>query len=248
MLALSLFFTLLVTANAFQVPMRAIRLLRLRSTPEEQSITDLNLEEMFEVFDAADKKITSASVESSRKSTFTLFDAKKQIGSSSPFGFFDPAGYTTGITEDQFKLYQEAEIKHGRVSMLAVLGFVFGETFHRFFNGEINGPAIYQFQQADSIFPLFWLIMLTGIAMIEIQTIISAWQPWEDTLREPMGLAKLQSGHEPGNLKFDPLGLRPKDAKAYATIKTKELNNGRLAMLAIAGMVAQELVTDQPIF
>ena len=51
-----------------------------------------------------------------------------------------------------------------------------------------------------------------------------------------------------GDLKFDPLGLKPKDPAAYKTIATKELNNGRLAMLAVAGIVAQELVTNQPIF
>ena len=51
-----------------------------------------------------------------------------------------------------------------------------------------------------------------------------------------------------GDLKFDPLGLKPTDPRAFNLIQTKELNNGRLAMLAIAGIVAQELVTNQPIF
>lgn len=51
-----------------------------------------------------------------------------------------------------------------------------------------------------------------------------------------------------GDLKFDPLGLKPEDPRAFKLIQTKELNNGRLAMLAIAGIVAQELVTNQPIF
>jgi light-harvesting complex I chlorophyll a/b binding protein 1 len=49
-------------------------------------------------------------------------------------------------------------------------------------------------------------------------------------------------------LKFDPLGLKPKLATDFKTIQTKELNNGRLAMLGVAGIVAQELVTGQSIF
>lgn len=48
--------------------------------------------------------------------------------------------------------------------------------------------------------------------------------------------------------KFDPLGLYPTNPAAVKTIKTKELNNGRLAMLAVAGIVAQELVTGNKVF
>ena len=47
----------------------------------------------------------------------------------------------------------------------------------------------------------------------------------------------------PGDLKFDPLGLgNGKSKKELDELRLKELNNGRLAMIAISGMVAQELV------
>ena len=48
-----------------------------------------------------------------------------------------------------------------------------------------------------------------------------------------------------GDLGFDPLGFNGKDSK---DLQTKEINNGRLAMLAVAGIVAQELVTGEKIF
>ena len=38
---------------------------------------------------------------------------KNQAGASAPFGFFDPLGLSNEITETQYKMYQEAEIKHG---------------------------------------------------------------------------------------------------------------------------------------
>ena len=39
----------------------------------------------------------------------------------------------------------------------------------------------------------------------------------------------------------DPLGLKPEDPTEFAEMQTKELQHGRLAMLASMGFVAQEL-------
>lgn len=58
----------------------------------------------------------------------------------------------------------------------------------------------------------------------------------------------LRDDYEPGNLGFDPLGLLPDDEKEAYDMKTKELNNGRLAMIAVAAFVAQELRSQEPIF
>ena len=39
----------------------------------------------------------------------------------------------------------------------------------------------------------------------------------------------------------DPLGLKPEDPAEFAEMQTKELQHGRLAMLASMGFIAQEL-------
>lgn len=49
------------------------------------------------------------------------------------------------------------------------------------------------------------------------------------------------------NSGFDPLGFKPTDAKEFANVQAKELSNGRLAMLAVAGMCVQELVNGKGI-
>merc|ERR1712139_114753 len=54
--------------------------------------------------------------------------------------------------------------------------------------------------------------------------------------------------HVPGDLGFDPLGLKPKDPKEFKEMQTKELQNGRLAMIAAAGMIAQEVASNQKLF
>ena len=52
---------------------------------------------------------------------------------------------------------------------------------------------------------------------------------------------------DPGDIGFDPLNLRPADPAEFEVMATKELQHGRLAMLAVAGFVAQELVNQKPI-
>ena len=60
-------------------------------------------------------------------------------------------------------------------------------------------------------------------------------------------LFRIKEDHLPGDLGFDPLGLKPTNDKDLKSMATKELNNGRLAMIGIAGMVAQELVSGMKI-
>ena len=57
----------------------------------------------------------------------------------------------------------------------------------------------------------------------------------------------LLENYYPGDIRFDPLGLKPTDAKEFANMQTKELSNGRLAMLVAAGMCVQELVNGKGI-
>jgi Chlorophyll A-B binding protein len=51
----------------------------------------------------------------------------------------------------------------------------------------------------------------------------------------------------PGNLGFDPMGLGGKNG-ASEDMQMKELANGRLAMLAISGMIHHNFVVDGPLF
>lgn len=43
-----------------------------------------------------------------------------------------------------------------------------------------------------------------------------------------------------GDLGFDPLGLKPKNVAERMDLETKEISNGRLAMIGIAGMFARK--------
>lgn len=165
-------------------------------------------------------------------------------------GFFDPLGLSVGKTEKEIQRWRESELKHGRICMLAALGIPFQENFHPLFQGRIEGPAIFHFQEIENLIPPFWYVSLFAIAIIEGYGITKGWESPSET--PPSRTAMLKDGYVPGDLGFDPLGLNPSRSKSterfgqysteFADIRSKELSNGRLAMLAVAGYVAQEVI------
>lgn len=168
------------------------------------------------------------------------FDVRRLPGVSYPLGFFDPLGFTKGASKGKVKFYREVELKHGRVAMLASLGFVVGENFHPMWGGELDLPSAIAFQET----PLQdWM---PGLALLfAIHEFSSIW-----TFNSPFGgeMWSIRSDYASGDLGWDPLGFKPKDPAALKQMQTKEINNGRLAMIAIVGMVGQELATGQKLF
>jgi hypothetical protein len=171
--------------------------------------------------------------------------AENLVGALPPVGYFDPLGLANGKTAGEVKKFREAELKHGRVAMLAFVGILVGESFNPLFDGKITGPAIYQFQQADDLVSFFWVGVLFFVALIEGQNILTGWESAETTFSKGNGVAELKPEYVNGDLGFDPLGLKPTDSAAFDSLRTKELQNGRLAMLGVAGIVAQELVNGK---
>lgn len=176
-------------------------------------------------------------------------------GVSAPLGFFDPLGFYKDATLKQKKKLREAELKHGRVAMLATLGIVTVEkfNFHPFFGFDTYdmGPACDHWQLLSREVPDFWLFLGFIVSSMEMKNIIKGWDPIEETVFAEGGpkLAGLRTDVISGDLDFDPLGLCPEESKIFLDLRTRELNNGRLAMIAALGMLIQEkFVTGQPIF
>jgi hypothetical protein len=152
--------------------------------------------------------------------------AEGLAGATSPLGFFDPLGLSAGKSDGEVKKIREAELKHGRVCMLAFLGLFVGENANPFFDGKISGPGIYQFQQADDLLSSFWVLVLFSIALVEGQNIIVGWESVKETNSRKSGVAELKADYVNGDLGFDPLGLKPTDDASFDIMRTKELNNG----------------------
>ena len=183
-----------------------------------------------------------------------VFDSRKFAeslpGVTGPLGFFDPLGFCSSsdekkVSEAKIRFYREVEIKHSRVAMLAAVGFPLAEQFHPLFKTD-DAPSFTAFQQTP--LQTFWPAVVGVIAIAEIFSVFTFQNPASYVNGSPAEPWTMRLDHQPGDLGFDPMGLKPTDAKELAEMQTKELNNGRLAMIAIAGMVVQEGVTGAKLF
>jgi len=167
-------------------------------------------------------------------------------GRANAVGYWDPLNLAESfgttyypMTEGKAAFLREVELKHCRVAMLAAVGFPLGEQFHPLFGGDIDTPSFLAFQAS----PLqqFWPTVVAAIALPELFSVFSFQDPAENAW-------EIKASHVAGDFGFDPLGLKPKDPVELRKMQTKELNNGRLAMIAIAGMVVQEGITGAKLF
>merc|ERR1712039_399030 len=109
---------------------------------------------------------------------------------------------------------REAEITHGRVGMLAAAGFLVQENFHPLFSGD-GGPAI---QQIPALPPALWFLMTLGIGAAEALRIQKGWaNPYE----KMENVQALKEDYYPGDLAFDPLGLKPEDPAEFRAMQGK---------------------------
>ena len=175
----------------------------------------------------------------------SAFSAEQIAGIVAPTGFFDPLGFTEKADEATIKRYREAELTHGRVAMLATVGFLAGEKVEGtsfLFDASITGPAISHLPQVPAE---FWVILVAAIGAAES---FRAEKGWVDPANVPVDSpGQLLGSYIPGDLGFDPLGLMPDKEEDIVLMQTRELQHGRLAMIAAAGMMAQEAVDGQGI-
>jgi len=205
-----------------------------------QLLSTLALATTVTAFAPLNGKATSSALTAYNPSSFS--DVQSLPGILDPVGFFDPAGLSNDVDESELKRFREAELTHGRVAMLASVGFLVGESGSTpLFEGSISGIGINQFWQVPTG---FWPVILLFIAVPETFRALRGWM--EPTVAE--NYFQLRPGYVPGDLDFDPLGLKPTDPEELKIMQTKELQHGRLAMLAAAGMIVQELQTGSTLF
>ncbi|KAL9139374.1 Light-harvesting complex [Amphidinium carterae] len=145
------------------------------------------------------------------------FDPSTQLGAMPPLGFWDPAGFAKVGDEAGFRNLRAAEIKHGRVAMMAAVGGVV-QHYVQFPGFESVPKGLGAVTTVPGSYGVAALFIAAGLLEL------GAWTESPDK--------------EPGNF-GDPAGL----SQYTEEMRLRELNNGRFAMFAAIGIIAAELYT-----
>eukprot|EP00438_Fugacium_kawagutii_P031658 Skav207327 [mRNA] locus=scaffold3027:197329:229258:- [translate_table: standard] len=152
---------------------------------------------------------------------------ENELGVQAPVGFWDPAGgFTADGSVENFKRRRQTELKHGRISMLATMGYITPEITGKF-PGYLSPSAGLKFADVPN-----------GLAAIS-KVPAAGW----GQILAYMAFCEVSQDQSPGTpAAAGDFGFKVLTASDPAE-KTKklsaELANGRLAMMAIIGMFFQ---------
>jgi len=147
------------------------------------------------------------------------FNPAMQIGATEPLGYFDPLGFCAKGDAESFRRFRIAELKHGRVAMMASLGAVV-QHYVKFPGFEKVPAGLDAVNTQLGSYGAIALVLVSGVLELGV------WTESDDK--------------EPGNF-GDPMGF----GWYTEDMRNRELNNGRAAMFAVMGIIAAELLTGK---
>merc|ERR1719386_592452 len=156
---------------------------------------------------------------------------ENELGVQGPVGFFDPLGFTKDGDEKKFLRRRASELKHGRVCVLAAMGYLAPEYFR--FPGYLSKSMDLTFSEMPSgLAALNKIPTAGGLQWILFAGLIETTLLKQDPSRAPGDFDMV------GNLGV-PFSEDVQDSEARKRGLNSELANGRLAMVAIMGMIFQ---------
>ena len=152
-------------------------------------------------------------------------------GASLPTKKFDPLGLANIGSDETFAWFQAAELKHSRAAMLATTGFIV-QSAGIHFPGMLSSDISFDSLVGQHPFDQWAAVPDAGKWQI-IGTIFIA-----EIATESKKPHYMMGGSLP-TMVFPPIDFSKVDAATLKKKRTAELNNGRLAMIAIMAYVSE---------
>jgi len=170
------------------------------------------------------------------------YDASKEIGACDPLLFWDPIGYCGGdCTKEDFDRRRAVELKHGRICMFATIGMLWPDVFGKF-DGYLSPSQDLKFADVPSGIAAISKVPLEGWLQVLLVAGLIETQLFKD---QSLGGFAYGKYGEPGNFGTGYWGRKIQDPAERKLKLTTELNNGRLAMVAMTAMLIQNGLTGQ---
>merc|ERR1711937_467400 len=157
---------------------------------------------------------------------------ENELGAQAPLGFWDPLGLSSDGDIKSFKRRRSVEVKHGRICMLATMGYITPEITGKF-GGYIDPFERIAFKDIPNGLAAFGKV--PGLGWFQI----FGWCAWCELSND----YDKEIAEEPGNVGWKPPLLATSDPEVRKRRLAAELANGRLAMVAIIGRFYQDGLT-----
>merc|ERR1712073_153546 len=157
---------------------------------------------------------------------------ENELGVQAPVGFFDPLGFTKDGDESSFKRRRSVEIKHGRICMLATMGYITPEITGKF-PGFLSPSENLKFADIPNGLAAISKVPFTGWVQIIAYCGFTEFKADYDA----------DVKNTPGDMGWKPPLLATDDPETKTRRLNAEIANGRLAMMAIIGMFFQDGLT-----
>jgi hypothetical protein len=163
-------------------------------------------------------------------SASALMAVSDDWGAMAPLGYYDPLGFTAGDNQEYMDHLREVEIRHGRVSMLAITGWLVTAAGVRLPGMEempFGFKAIGEIQNLPA--------EVRGTLPLTLGTV------WAITfcMQDLTGKAEFPGDYRNGFIDFG----WDKQTDAWKLNKRRiELNNGRAAQMGILGIMVHEQI------
>jgi hypothetical protein len=171
-----------------------------------------------------------APAQTSRASVATNMAFEDELGAQDPLGFFDPLGLVADGDQAKFDRLRYVEIKHGRVCMLAVVGYLVTEA-------GIRLPGAIDFSGATFASMPGGFGALTSIAPAGIAQVVGFIGFLELAV-----MKDITGGEFVGDFRNDAIdfGWDTFDAETQLQKRAIELNQGRAAQMGILALMVHE--------